>query len=131
MKKLLLLLLAGLTLNCLALFAQEQGLAVIPFDTPDPTAFESPDGSGVYVFTTAPGINITRSANLMDWQRCGRVFRDAAPEWAAKMVPGTRNIWAPDIVFMNDKYYLYYSVSTFGGQRSVIGVANQHNAQPG
>ena len=130
MKKLLLLLLAGLTLNCLALFAQEQGLAVIPFDTPDPTALESPDGSGVYVFTTAPGINITRSANLMDWQRCGRVFRDAAPEWAAKMVPGTRNIWAPDIVFLNDKYYLYYSVSTFGGQRSVIGVATNTTLNP-
>ncbi|MCL2623255.1 MAG: arabinan endo-1,5-alpha-L-arabinosidase [Planctomycetaceae bacterium] len=104
--------------------------AVIPFDTPDPTALESPDGSGVYVFTTAPGITITRSTNLLDWQRCGRVFQENTPAWAVTMVPGARNIWAPDIVAMNEKYYLYYSVSTFGSQRSVIGVATNETLNP-
>ena len=130
MKKPLTLLLFALAFCCLPLLAQEQRLAVIPFDTPDPTAIEAPDGSGVYVFTTAPGINITRSKNLIDWERCGRVFQNAAPEWAELMVPGTKAIWAPDIVFLNDKYYLYYSVSTFGGQRSVIGVATNATLNP-
>ena len=104
MKKLLTLLLTGLTFYYLPVLAQEQRLAVIPFDTPDPTALEAPDGSGVYVFTTAPGINITRSKNLIDWERCGRVFREAAPDWAVKMVPGARAIWAPDIVLLDGKY---------------------------
>jgi arabinan endo-1,5-alpha-L-arabinosidase len=99
--------LVGLTLYCLPLSAQEQRLAVIPFDTPDPTALEAPDGSGVYVFTTAPGMNITRSKNLIDWERCGKVFREAVPEWAVKMVPGSRGIWAPDIVLLDGKYFLY------------------------
>ena len=130
MKKLLIVLMLGLTLHGLPLLAQEQRQAVIPFDTPDPTALEAPDGSGIYVFTTAPGMNITRSKNLLDWERCGRVFQEAAPEWAKQMVPGTTAIWAPDVVFLNDKYHLYYSVSTFGGQRSVIGVATNTTLNP-
>ncbi len=135
-KNLGLTLLAGWVFLCLfgaglPLSAQEQRrMAVIPFDTPDPTALESPDGSGVYVFTTAPGITITRSKNLLDWERVGRVFTERVPAWAEKMVPGTRNIWAPDIVTLDGKYYLYYSVSTFGGQRSVLGVATNVTLNP-
>ncbi|MCL2117311.1 MAG: arabinan endo-1,5-alpha-L-arabinosidase [Planctomycetaceae bacterium] len=128
--RLLIFLLAGLTFHCLPLTAQEQRSAVVPFDTPDPTALEAPDGSGIYVFTTAPGVNITRSKNLIEWERCGRVFQEAAPDWAIKMVPGAKAIWAPDVVFLNDRYYLYYSVSTFGGQRSVIGVATNTTLNP-
>jgi arabinan endo-1,5-alpha-L-arabinosidase len=45
------------------------------------------------------------------------------PDWAKKAIPGARGIWAPDVVFHNNRYYVYYSVSTFGGQRSVIGLA--------
>ncbi|MDR0611434.1 MAG: arabinan endo-1,5-alpha-L-arabinosidase [Planctomycetaceae bacterium] len=102
---------------------QQKKLAVIPFDTPDPTAIESPDGNGVYVFSTAKGITITNSRNLFDWERVGRVFANDIPDWAKERIPNAKAIWAPDIVFMNGKYYLYYSVSTWGSQRSVIGLA--------
>lgn len=109
---------------------QLQGQAVIPFDTPDPTALEAPDGSGVYVFTTAPGINVTRSKDLVHWERVGKVFEERVPEWAGKMVPGSNAIWAPDVVFLNGKYYVYYSVSTFGSQRSVLGLATNVTLNP-
>jgi arabinan endo-1,5-alpha-L-arabinosidase len=110
--------------------AEEPKLAVIPFNTPDPTAVEAADGSGVYVFTTGRGINVIRSTNLVDWERLGRVFKEYVPEWTQKAVPGSGGIWAPDIVFHNGKYYLYYSVSTFGGQRSVIGLAINKTLNP-
>jgi beta-xylosidase len=52
---------------------------------------------------------------------CGNVFDDV-PEWSLQEVPGARGIWAPDIAFFRGKYHLYYSVSTFGKNRSVIGL---------
>jgi arabinan endo-1,5-alpha-L-arabinosidase len=113
-----------------SVFSQEPRLSLIPFDTPDPTAIISDDGSGVYVFTTAAGIRITRSKNLIDWERVGRVFDTSVPQWAAEAVSGTKGIWAPDIIRVNSLYYLYYSVSTFGGQRSVIGLAVNKTLNP-
>jgi hypothetical protein len=38
--------------------SESPGQAVIPFDTPDPTAVEAPDGKGLYVFSTGRGIQI-------------------------------------------------------------------------
>ena len=34
----------------------------------------------------------------------------AIPDWAKQAVPGTRGLWAPDIVRAGDGYRLYYSV---------------------
>lgn len=124
--KLLLFLCLAVGLFCLPVFSaepQQKKLAVLPFDTPDPTAIESPDGNGVYVFSTAQGITITNSQNLFDWKRVGCVFAKNVPDWAKERIPNANAIWAPDIVFVNGKYYLYYSVSTWGSQRSVIGLA--------
>ena len=36
-------------------------------------------------------------------------------------VPEARSTWAPAVVILNDKYYMYYSLSTFGSQVSYIG----------
>lgn len=47
----------------------------------------------------------------------------ACPRLGAGDDSGASNIWAPDISFYNGKYHLYYSVSTFGSNRSVIGLA--------
>ena len=121
------LLCQGLAILC-TFCAESPGQAVIPFDTPDPTAIMTPDGKGIYVFATGPGIQIVYSNNFIDWERTDRVFTgvrfpDAMPDWAKKAIPRARGIWAPDVVFLNGKYYVYYSVSTFGSQRSVIGLA--------
>ncbi|CAA9488512.1 MAG: GH43_5 / GH43_3 / GH43_6 / GH43_7 / GH43 / G H43_4 / GH43_8 / GH43_30 / GH5_35 / GH43_31 / CBM13, partial [uncultured Segetibacter sp.] len=46
------------------------------------------------------------------------------PSWINTYVPKfTGGFWAPEIVYMNDRYYLYYSCSTFGTSVSAIGVA--------
>ena len=117
---------------CLAMLylfcANAPGQAVIPFDTPDPTAIMAPDGKSIYVFATGPGIQIVSSSNFINWERTDRIFIGTQfprrmPDWAQQAIPGARGIWAPDVVFLNDKYYVYYSVSTFGSQRSVIGLA--------
>ncbi len=88
----------------------------------DPVIIKAEDAW--YVFCTGDGIPIRKSVDLATWQlnSPARVFR-RLPEWAQEMVPGATNIWAPDISYFNDKYHLYYSVSTFGSNQSVMGLA--------
>ncbi len=90
-------------------------------DVPDPAIIR--DGSHYYVFSTGPGVEIRRSDDLWRWERVGTVFEGALPEWAQREVPGTQFPWAPDISYFGGSYHLYYALSTFGGQRSVIALA--------
>jgi arabinan endo-1,5-alpha-L-arabinosidase len=90
--------------------------------TPDPASVEAHDGSGFYIFATEAGISIRHSTDLKTWTKVGRVFDKAVPTWASKLIHGADSIWAPEIQYANGKYWLYYSVSTFDSQRSVIGL---------
>ena len=100
---------------------------------PDPTGIATINAAGdtvYYVAATGRGVQLLRSTDLKHWQRSGRVFEQRVPEWARREVPGTRGIWAPDLSYHNGLYYLYYSVSTFGSQRSVIGLAVNKSMDP-
>jgi arabinan endo-1,5-alpha-L-arabinosidase len=80
-------------------------------------------GDTYVLFATGRGIPMRRSSDLEKWSSSGRVFEEI-PEWCAREVPGFRGwIWAPDISYFNGRYHLYYSVSTFGRNRSCIGLA--------
>jgi arabinan endo-1,5-alpha-L-arabinosidase len=103
----------------------------ILFNCPDPAAIEPHEKGPVYVFSTGFGVPIYRSDDLYHWKAIGRVFDRDAPSWAKTAVPGARGIWAPDIRRFADRYYLYYAVSTFGSQRSVIGLAVNKTLDPG
>ena len=53
------------------------------------------------------------------------------PAWTTAAVPGfDETFWAPDIAYFNNKYHLYYSVSTFGSQVSAIGLATNATLDP-
>ena len=87
------------------------------------------DGSW-YLFCTGFGISILTSDDLITWNPAGQVF-DKAPQWATEMVPGYGgHTWAPDILFHDGTYYLYYSCSTFGKNTSAIGVATNKTLNP-
>lgn len=75
-----------------------------------------------YVFCTGAWLPIRTSKDLIEWDLIGYVFR-GLPPWAREAIPRADSIWAPDISYFNDRYHLYYSVSTFGSNRSVIGLA--------
>lgn len=100
---------------------------------PDPTGVAVTDAQGktvYYVAATGRGVKLLCSDDLRSWRRCGRVFENRVPDWARRAVPGTRGIWAPDLSYHDGLYYLYYSVSTFGSQRSVIGLAVNRSIDP-
>ena len=83
-----------------------------------------------YMFSTSFGIDILSSKDLVTWDQAGRVF-DRAPQWALDTVPGYNgHTWAPDILYHNGMYYLYYSCSSFGKNTSAIGVATNRTLNP-
>jgi arabinan endo-1,5-alpha-L-arabinosidase len=92
----------------------------------DPTIVATQDATGkpaYYVVSTGRGIRLSYSPDLKNWKRIGRIFEEDVPRWAKDEVPKSNGIWAPDLSYHNGLYYLYYSVSSFGSQRSVIGLA--------
>ncbi len=97
----------------------------------DPTIVAVQDGqAGYYVVATGRGIPLLYSADLKDWRRIGRVFAEDVPAWAKAEVPASDCVWAPDLSFHDGLYYLYYAVSSFGSQRSVIGLATNKSLDP-
>lgn len=76
-----------------------------------------------YVFCTGNGITNWSSVDKVHWKREKPVFA-AAPAWVKDFLPEFRNyIWAPDISYYKGQYYLFYSVSAFGKNKSAIGMA--------
>jgi arabinan endo-1,5-alpha-L-arabinosidase len=74
-----------------------------------------------------PGIQIRKSKNLIDWQFVGRVFEQVSME-AWEWTNGN-TFWAPNIIELNDKFYLYYSVSSVGKRNSYIGLATSDSIE--
>jgi arabinan endo-1,5-alpha-L-arabinosidase len=95
-----------------------EGSAVAPVH--DPAVIRQ--GVYYYLFSTGRGIPIRRSTDLVNWQRTGRVFENDVPEWVKEAIPEARGLWAPDVSLSKGLYRIYYSVSTFGSQRSAIGL---------
>ena len=93
---------------------------VINRSLPDPTILRA--GNTFYLYSTEDihNVPIYRSRDLIQWNYVGTCFTDAT---RPQMVPGG-GIWAPDINKIGDKYVLYYSKSTWGGEWECgIGVA--------
>lgn len=88
----------------------------------DPVAIQA-EGK-YYMYGTGPGIESAVSEDKENWTKYTSQVFDPMPEWFKQVVPKFNgHIWAPDIIYRNGKYYLYYSISSFGSNLSCIGVA--------
>jgi arabinan endo-1,5-alpha-L-arabinosidase len=85
-----------------------------------------------YYFSTGNGIATKTSPDLLRWAQGPDVF-PTTPAWFQERVPAyePENIWAPDISFFGGQYHLYYSVSSFGSNRSCIGHATRASLSSG
>ena len=142
---------------CTVLAAMAQGHhfdATNP-DVHDPVMAKGEDGR-YYIFSTGMGVSVMSSADMKEWRQEKSVFNVAyirepqqqgedmrrrtpkidwenstLPRWTVDSVRGyTGHTWAPDISFHNGKWYLYYSCSTFGKNRSAIGLATNKTLDP-
>src|SRR4051812_5348398 len=76
----------------------------------DPSAIIK-DGNTYWMFSTGEGIRATWSSDLYSWKSgIKTVFpKGVWPPWINQYVPNfAGDFWAPDIVFANGRYYLYY-----------------------
>ena len=90
-------------------------------------------GNTYWIFTTGDGIYGMYSTDLISWTPGPKtVFPIGTwPSWINAKVPGFQgNFWASECKFMNGKYYLYYSCSTFGSRVSAIGLATNVTLDP-
>ena len=96
----------------------------------DPVMALGEDGR-YYVFSTGMGINVMSSSDLEVWRKEKPVFGREDLQWARDSIKGFRgHTWAPDICRRDGKWWLYYSCSTFGKNRSAIGVATNKTLDP-
>ncbi len=63
-------------------------------------------------------VPILRSTDLISWEDMGDAF-DSQPNWNI----GQNLVWAPDVKYRDGKYYMYYSLSVWGGSNPALGVA--------
>ena len=94
----------------------------------DPALIREPASGNLFLFSTDAGglpigLNLrTSTDNGTTWASAGRVF-NAVPAWALRIVLAATNIWAPDVSFFAGLFHVYYAVSSFGSETSVIGLA--------
>lgn len=93
----------------------------------DPTVIKANDGF-FYGYATEDGWNfgepahliaIIKSKDLVEWEYVGDAFA-TKPVWEGKT---NGFLWAPDIEYVNGKYYLYYSLSIWDDPNPGIGLA--------
>jgi hypothetical protein len=88
------------------------------------------EGSKYWVFATGPGCRARYSYDRTTWIAAPHVFTNL-PAWINTAVPGNNgDVWAPDVMHFNNRYHLYYSVSRFGENESVIGLATSPTLDP-
>ena len=115
---------ASCLLLVLAIFSSHAALALQGYPgVHDPSTIVK--RNGVYhIWATGDQIYHLTSTDLISWQPAAPVFAAGTwPGWVTTYVPGFKGVfWAPECVFKNGKYYLYYSCS-MGGRESAIGLA--------
>ncbi|GAO30222.1 arabinan endo-1,5-alpha-L-arabinosidase [Geofilum rubicundum JCM 15548] len=92
----------------------------------DPSTIVKGDDDRYYVFSTGDGIYGLSSSNPQftnHQEEPTPLDPNNHPTWIDSYVTDFGgNFWAPDLIYMEGYYYLYYSASSFGTSRSVIGV---------
>ena len=69
------------------------------------------DGSRFYAYATGAGLPVSVSDDGWTWRRAGTVMQSlpGGKPGAEVTNRGGNNTWAPDVMKVGDKYFLYYS----------------------
>lgn len=122
-----------LTLAAQPLAAQPQEMHR-PFITSEPFVHDpvvAYEGSTYHLFCTGRGIHHFTSSDRKEWKMGESPLMTVMPAWTRDSVAGfDDNVWAPDIIRYNDKWYMAYSCSTFGRNGSAIGLLSSRSLSP-
>lgn len=91
------------------------------------------EGNTWYTFGTGigNGIRVLRSDNGSNWYPTPVIFPSPLSWWKTYVPNHTTHQWAPDISYYNGRYWLYYSVSSFGSNTSLIGLLSTASISSG
>ncbi len=95
----------------------------------DPGIVKKPDGTYL-IAHTGNNISLKTSTDRTAFRDAGVAFPSGA-SWTTSYTGGSANLWAPDLSYRNGKYYMYYSASTFGSNRSAIFLATSTTGASG
>ncbi|GAA4192323.1 family 43 glycosylhydrolase [Microbispora amethystogenes] len=95
----------------------------------DPEVTKKPDGSYLLAYT-GDNIALKTSTDRTAWRNAGVAFPGGA-SWTHAYTNGGNTLWAPDITYVNGRYYMYYAASTFGSNHSGIFLATSTTGASG
>jgi len=83
-----------------------------------------------WVFATGRGVSPWHSPDLSHWEPGPAVFPQP-PAWITRVVPTQKGFfWAPDVLWQDGRYLLYYAISAFGKRTSAIALATNPTLDP-
>ncbi|WP_245642283.1 family 43 glycosylhydrolase [Nonomuraea candida] len=95
----------------------------------DPTVVKRSDGTYLLAYT-GDNIPLKTSNDRTAWRNVGPAFPGGVP-WAHPYTNNSNQIWAPDLTYVNGRYYMYYSASSNGSSRSAIFLATSTTGAAG
>ncbi|WP_125777886.1 family 43 glycosylhydrolase [Antribacter gilvus] len=95
----------------------------------DPEVVKRPDGSYLLA-NTGEGVNLRTSTDRTAWRAAGMAFPNGMP-WVHTYTNNSNHVWAPDVHYVNGRYYMYYSASVFESNRSAIFLATSTTGAAG
>ena len=88
------------------------------------------DGDTYWVFHTGRGCKSEFSPDLKNWSVGPPVFPQPLAWWTDAAPGSNLDVWAPDVIKIGPRFFLYYSVSVWNKQTSVIGLAVNDTLDP-
>ena len=84
-----------------------------------------------FLYHTGDKIGMKYSSDGLNWKK-GPPVLASIPAWARQAVPNSKgdNVWAPDVIQVDGKYLLFWSLSTFGSKISVTGLVTSPTLDP-
>ncbi|KAM0718104.1 hypothetical protein Q7P37_006436 [Cladosporium fusiforme] len=101
-------------------YANPEPCSGVCINAHDPTIIRR-DSDGTYFRLSTGGKVAIHSAPALSgpWTyKCAML-----PSGSSIQLEGNQDLWAPDVAKVGNEYYVYYTVSAFGGQNSAIGLA--------
>jgi arabinan endo-1,5-alpha-L-arabinosidase len=88
------------------------------------------DKGAVWCLSTGQGIHLLKREPDERWRKAAPLFQEF-PAWHKTEVPSNKgHLWAPDLIRVKDRWFIYYSVSSFGSNHSAIGLITGKTLDP-
>jgi arabinan endo-1,5-alpha-L-arabinosidase len=88
------------------------------------------EGTNFWMFATGKGIFARRSTDLVTWSNASSVFTELPTTVRTQAMNHHGWLWAPDVMRVGERWLLFYSISEFGKNTSVIALASSPTLDP-